>query len=41
MIFHFHIAPLAILSRRRGSSMAAPGVGFVNESMRIGTGATI
>ena len=36
MIFHVHIASVAILSRRRGSSMAAPGVGFVNESMLIG-----
>jgi hypothetical protein len=36
MIFHVHIASVAILSRRRGSSMAAPGVGFMNESMLVG-----
>ena len=36
MIFHVHIASVAILSRRRGSSIAAPGVGFMNEAMLIG-----
>jgi len=36
MIFHVHVAPVAILSSRRGSSIAAPGVGFMNESMLIG-----
>jgi hypothetical protein len=36
MIFNAHIASVAIRSRRRGSSIAAPGVGFMNEAMLIG-----